>query len=344
MTVLKNSYRSLLLCGTLLLTSFAVQAQDLGETLEAVGEDYARLYVTPLVDAFGADINAGLFHSAQIGGTGILPGIDIYFGVKLFGAQLDDSDKTLSLLYVAEEDFRGPDGNTYRLPVQYEINDAPTVFGETEAGVVTATVNERVHPGPDGIDNTDDDIFVNETSQLDLLAGLVDTDIAPLAIPQITVGTFMGTDVSLRYLPALNVDDYGSVEFLGYGLRHSISQYIPLLPVDIAVGAMWQNMQIDDTDDNQVFKAETFAGFLSVSKTFGAATVYAGAQTESTTVDIAYSFESDGQRTDVAFEVDAANEMRFLGGVSFGLGPVTLNVDYSASEYNTISAGLGVTL
>lgn len=343
---MKRSVLSLIcLCALVSVSHQHTHAQDLGETLETVGEDYARLYVTPLVNAFGADINAGMFHTARVGGTGLLPAIDIYVGVKVFGAQLGDEDKSLSLNYVAEQDFEGPDGNTYRLPVSYTINNAPTVFGETEAGFVTATVNERVHPGEDGIDGTDDDIFINETSRLDLLAGLVDTDIAPLAIPQVTIGTLLGTDVTIRYLPAIEVEDYGSAEFLGYGLRHSISQYIPLLPVDIALGAMWQNMYIDDSNDNQVFKASAFAGFLSASKKFGPATIYAGVQTESTTVDVAYSFEDDqGNRTDVEFELDAPNEMRVLGGLSFGLGPLVLNVDYSASEYNTISAGVGLAL
>lgn len=346
MTSLKRSFvLFILLCAYILITPPQLFAQDLGETLETVGEDYARLYVTPLVNAFGADINAGMFHTAKIGGTGILPAIDIYVGVKVFGAQLSDDDKTLSLNYVAEQDFQGPDGNTYRLPVNYQINNAPTVFGETNAGVVTATVNETVHPGADGVSGTGDDIVINETSRLDLLAGLVDTDIAPLAIPQIGIGTLFGTDVILRYLPAVEVEDYGSAEFLGYGLRHSLSQYIPLLPVDIAIGAMWQEMQIDDTNDNQVFKSSSFAGFLSASKSFGPATFYLGAQTESTTVDIAYSFEDDrGNRTDVAFELDAPNEMRILGGLSLGIGPIVLNVDYSASEYNTISAGVGLAL
>lgn len=340
---------SKLLLATVAITCVTSQsrAQDLGGTLQGVGAAYAEAYVQPLVNAFGADINSGLFHTAQIGG-GMLPVVDLYLGVKVFGAFVPIGDRTLDLSYTAPRAFTGADGELYTVDVVYDIEDAPTIFGDTESpGVVIATVNETVDAGMDGQMGTADDIVINEQSELDLAPGLIKTSIAPLAIPQARIGSVFGTDMMIRYLPRVDRDDLGSFGFIGLGVRHSVSQYVPMLPMNLAAQISWQKLGIQDADDTEVLTANMWAMSVMASKSFFVASVYGGLQLESASVDLDYTFvDPQGELPDqrVSFSMDGRNRVRMVAGVGLNMGPVVMNVDYSLGSINVVSAGLGISL
>ncbi|HEX7070554.1 MAG TPA: DUF6588 family protein, partial [Rhodothermales bacterium] len=184
----------ILLLATMVVGARQSNAQGLEETLRGVGQAYAEAYVQPLVNAFGADINSGLFHTAKVGG-GIVPVVDLYLGVKIFGAIVPMDDRTMDLTYVSPQVFTGPDGERYTVDVTYNITGAPTVFGDTDTpGVIVASINETVGAGPDGQTGTTDDIVINEQSSLELAPGLMEAEIAPLVIPQAGIGSLFGTD------------------------------------------------------------------------------------------------------------------------------------------------------
>lgn len=321
------------------------RAQDLNSNLASVTDEYSRLYVAPLIDAYGANINAGLFHTAKIGG-GLLPKVDLYLGVKVFGAMLP-ADRSLSLSYQTEEIYTAPNGQRYVVPVTFDIQNAPTVFGETEAGEASAAINETVDAGPDGTMGTADDIVINDVLSMPLLPGLVNTPVAPLLVPQVGVGSFMGTDVIVRYLPTLQTDSYGSISFRGAGVRHSISQYIPMFPADISAQLVYQRLSITDELDQQTLLAKAFAANVAISKSFTVITLYGGLQAEKTTVSVDYEFDTGepelGIQT-ISFSQQAQNRFRMIAGLSFTPGPIQLNVDYAVGSLNTVSAGLGIVL
>ncbi len=61
--------RPMLLTACVLLLFLAASpaaATDIGDQLSAYGEDNAKGYLQPLVDAIGVEINSGLYHSAAI--------------------------------------------------------------------------------------------------------------------------------------------------------------------------------------------------------------------------------------------------------------------------------------
>ena len=69
-----------------------------------------------------------------------------------------------------------------------------------------------------------------------------------LAVPQVRIGAYKGTEAVIRYI-ALDVGDVelGSVSLIGVGGRHSISQCMdPDFPVDIAAGLFWQKFTLGD--------------------------------------------------------------------------------------------------
>jgi hypothetical protein len=336
-----------LLCAVfvLLTISSTSEGQNLSNNISTVSSEYSRLYVGPLVDAYGANINAGLFHTARIGG-GLIPKVDLYVGVKVFGALLP-TDRSLSFSYQTEEVFTGPDGAQYRVPVVFEVEDAPTVFGETDAGEITAVVNETVNEGLDGVLGTTDDIVIRETASLRLLPGLINTSVAPLLIPQVGIGSIAGTDILVRYLPTVSTETYGKISFRGFGVRHSISQYIPMFPASLSAQFVYQRLSIDDASERQTLLATAYAANVAISKSLAVITLYGGLQIEKTKVAIDYSYDTGIAELgiqEIRFTDQAGNRFRVIAGLTFSPGPLQVNVDYALGTMNTVSAGVGISL
>jgi hypothetical protein len=306
-------------------------AQDnLGEALNAIGKDYADNYTQPITDALGGGLNAGLFRTASFDGTGLVPVIDLYVGVSAMGTFTSGSSSSFQLAN-EEIETTTPSGGTRTLIAQYP-GEMPTVFGEEESpGEVILTDKQTG----------------SEVDRVALPAGLINTSIAPLAVPQIGVGTAFGTDVQLRYLPSTNISDYGSVSLTGLAVRHSLSQYIPLSPVALAVQGSWQQLSLSSSTQDDIVEGSGWALNAQVSKSVPVLpiTFYGGLQYEKYTVDVNYTFETPGGDTsDISLSQDAQNNFRALAGVSISLLVARLNVDYALGANNVVSAGLGVTL
>ena len=302
-----------------------VRAQGLGGSLGQVGSQYGQAYVAPLVNAFGVDMNSGLFHSA--GMTGILPfGLHLYVGVQVGGALLGSSDKSFSMTY--QDTLYSPLFG--KQPATYTVTNAPTVFGSKEPGKVVITPEDPLVP----------------VDSMNTIGGLINTSIAPLPIPQIGIGSIFGTDVLVRFLPKISLSDYGSVQLFGIAVRHSISQYIPLVPVDIAVQIGFQNFTIKDSSGGNLLKASTFAANVEVSKTFAILTLYGGLQMESSSVDVSYTYNPGQglQPVPVSFSLSGKNKFRALVGLNLGLGPLTINGDYSVGAMNAVTLGVGISI
>jgi hypothetical protein len=163
----------------------------------------------------------------------------------------------------------------------------------------------------------------------------------PFAIPQIT-GSFMGTELLIRYLPKISVGNE-DLNFFGIGVRHKISQYIPLIPVDLAVQFLYNKLTVSNLID-----ANSIAFNGEVSKTFGMLTAYGGLQYESTKFDLSYTLEGDAtsgdpslrQTRDIKASIDGKNNFRVIFGASVKLALVVLNVDYNLSSQSILTGGL----
>lgn len=172
--------------------------------------------------------------------------------------------------------------------------------------------------------------------------GQIDTRIMPFAAPQLTIGDVFGTQLTIRYVPVPSMDDFPEVNFVGVGVRHSISQYFPLLPVDIAAGVFYQTLSIGDFVD-----AEATAFSAQVSKTFLLLTLYGGVQYESTDVNLSYTYTGPlppGDQSDrnVSINFKGENEIRTTAGASLALGILHVHADISIGKVTVVSAGLGL--
>lgn len=170
--------------------------------------------------------------------------------------------------------------------------------------------------------------------------GLNQTSI-PFAMPQIT-GSFMGTELMIRFLPKITVSN-NDVNYFGVGLRHSISQYIPLIPVDVAVGVLYNKLNY-----GSIISGSTFAVNGEASKSFGLLTAYGGLQYETSSFNLSYTLKGDPnsgdpalrQSRDISASVNGKDNFRFLVGASVKLGFLVINADYDLASQPLFSGGL----
>ncbi len=168
----------------------------------------------------------------------------------------------------------------------------------------------------------------------------------PLFVPQFRFGLPAGNELMIRYLPPLDFQDYGELTFWGVGLKHSIDQYIPLFPINIAVQGAYQTLTVGDLVDITSIAVNAHA-----SKTILMWTLYGGIGYEETTLKAKYEYtppediEDLVDPTHVEFEIKGDNNFRMTAGFRYAILPfIHLNADYTVSQYQVVTVGLGFAL
>jgi hypothetical protein len=160
----------------------------------------------------------------------------------------------------------------------------------------------------------------------------------PMAYPQATV-SLLGTEVLLRYLPDVKFSDEHDINMLGVGVRHSITQYIPMSPVDVAVQILYNRFEVSN-----LMESSNLAFNIHASKSFVVFTPYIGLQYESTSLDIDYTYKPDpdlglsDQRLNVT--IDGDNAFRGVIGASLDFVFLVFNFDVSLSTQTVLTGGL----
>ncbi len=168
----------------------------------------------------------------------------------------------------------------------------------------------------------------------------IDRSWVPAVLPQISA-SFMGSEVMIRYLPSISLGNDEDLSMFGIGLKHNISRYIPLSPVDISVQFLYNSLKITGVMDITAYAFNAHA-----SKSFGLLTVYGGLQYESSTFDLDYTFTdpSDPSPTksgkEIKVSIDGDNNFRATIGTSVKLAVIVLNVDYSLGVQSVLCGGL----
>ncbi|MEZ4389140.1 MAG: DUF6588 family protein [Candidatus Krumholzibacteriia bacterium] len=290
-------------------------SEDLEQLLTRVGEQYAKGYAAPLVSAWGANQNSALYHTADIPHTGLTFAV----GLKFMGTHLNEDDQTFqTVLQDVELSNFLPTGHPFYNATGDVVMRGPTIFGDTETdGTMTAYVG--------GL----------PVYQFDAIPGLVDTRWVPLAAPQLDVGGIYGLRASLRWVPEVDVGDYGKTKYVGYGLSWSPGFLLPPLPVDVMVGFFTQQIDV-----GTIVETDATSFYLAASKNLGLITGYAGVAAESSSLKVAYTFEEPGfDPVDVDFTLDGEQSARFTLGATLN-GPVKLNVEMNVGTLAVYSAGI----
>lgn len=218
---------------TLRLAAFAVislitiptyaQLSDIGVLLQAGKNDanlLAGAYAAPLAKGFGAALNSGWSMGAK---THKFLGFDVSVRVGL--AQVPTSDQTYDISSMNLTAFRVKSGTP---------SVGPTFSGKDLKASELPTL-ETLELNP----------FTGEPLTSFKMPTGIGQPYTGAPMVQVGVGLIFNTDVTVRYVPATNFDDYGEVELMGASIKHNLNQWLPggdLLPVDIALQAGFNNL------------------------------------------------------------------------------------------------------
>jgi hypothetical protein len=278
-----------------ILNSYA-QIDDL---VERYAGENAEGYLQPLVTAFGANLNSGLYRSANVPRMGLHINLAINGMVSFYS----DDQKTFQATTTG-----------YFYPVQ--TIEAPTVAGDPQ-GVYVSSPSGTEYAFPGGFD----------------MNGFI------IGTPTLTVGSILGTEGSIRYFKVRLNEDVGDLSLFGIGGRHSISQYIPLSPVDIAVGIFYHKFKISD-----IVESNSLCYHAEVGKSFTMINLYGGLAYESNKAKVHYVFMGPIESEEVNIDFKGKNKFRFTAGLGFNLTLLHVNVDYSLGYQQVLNAGISVGL
>jgi len=337
-------------------------AVDFQEELRKLAQENAIGYTTPLATAFGTCMNSGLYHTAK---PHKLLGFDI--SVKPSAALVPDEDKFFNFIVptaigVPMDYFQPGSSDTVWLDGNdiWPDRETSTIFGPDSARNIAATgADAELEAGLRAKGFSDAQIAIaraqpqwnqaiNNIPAITTVPGL-NLDGLPLVLPQVSVGLIFGTEVMVRYLPEIDAGDIGKVKFWGVGVKHSISQWIPLplFGIDITGQYVMQQLKV-----GEILESNHTAMNVQVSRRFGfillSVTPYAGFGLESSDLKVDYVIENSGNPqldgSHVAFDLDGDNTSRLTVGGRIQLAFLTVNADYSMGAYDSYSAGVGITL
>ena len=339
------------ICMLILAGSFA-RAQDLQQQLSKLGSNAAVGYATPLLSGIGNDLNSGIYYSADL--HDIL-GFDL--GVKFATSKITDADKSFTLDLPTQLAYTYTKNNIQYATIytsnQFKGNVAgspgklttATAVGDKKGGVVTSTTDNTAFSS-----NGSPDIVPAGTAIFEMPGGFDLGKLGvPLAMPQLDLGLPFGLEFMLRYIPTTSAGDAGKFNYMGFGLRYSIDQWIPLCPVDLAVHFMTQKLTFKSSSDQDIFTGKATAYGVEVSKKLFILTLYGGFQMESSTLTLADYIYAGADPTLQGvtingFEVKGSDKSRFTVGARLLLLFINVHADYSFATNSVLTLGAGITL
>ncbi len=196
----------------------------------------------------------------------------------------------------------------------------------------------------------------------------------PTPMVQANLGLFLGTDVTVRYVPEINLQelergpidrfqDFGSIDLFGVGVKHDINQWIPggkLLPIDLTIMAAYTqlnmavNLEFNTGAQGQRVESSTQAivtNFL-VGKTLPFISAYAGVGYQSGTFELNMlgdyvigSGVAQSTLTDpVSYTQNYDGGIHLLAGAQIKLAILRIFAEVTTAEYTTFNGGIGIGL
>jgi hypothetical protein len=337
-------------------------AQDLQQQLSKLGKDAAIGYTSPLLSGFGNDLNSGIYYSADLHDA---LGFDI--GVRFAMSKITDADKTYAIpsisvdpttlgitsINIGGQTFTVPAGTTITLTsgINFLPSRANSAVGPKDNTIVnTIGGSQAVISSSNPLLNGKTITLPSQPQQILLLPGGFDFGAlgVPLPMPQLDLGLPFGLEFMLRYFPTTSYKDAGKFNYMGFGLRYSIDQWIPLCPVDLAVHFITQKLTFKSSSDQDIFTGTATAYGVEVSKKLFILTLYGGFQMESSTLTLAdYTYAPDPILPGVTipgFEIKGSDKSRFTVGARLLLLFINVHADYSFATNNVLTLGAGISI
>jgi hypothetical protein len=305
-----------LLAGLIGISSYS---QSILSSDIAQGEKLIESYFTPMAESFGAGLNNGWYNTAKPHSLG---GFDLTF--------------TLNTVIIPNTAETFKIGDSFGNVFESDENEASTIFGS---------------------DNETDMTYTNSVTDSSFnfqMPGGLKTPAVPLPMLQAGIGLIKNTAIDIRYMPMLNVGDNINVNLFGVGIKHDLLQWIPAIgdaiPMSLSLQAGYTslNTELKILEQEVSLKTKATTINLVASKKLLMVTGYVGLgyNSATTTFTADADFDLDGlhfdEKVEVAFESN--NNLRANIGLRLNMTVVTIQADYTFSEYPTATLGLGVSL
>lgn len=294
---------------------------------------YLESYLEPAFVGFGYGLNSGWYNTGK---PHKLFGFDITAGVSL--AAIPDANRFFT--------FNNADYDN--ISVTGTSAELPTIFGP----------NLPADDIPElSFDNTNPALRATALTG----AGIEESDIYPFENPmvpapfaQLGIGLIKNTELKLRIVPQQNIEG-NTFKSFGIGVMHDVKQWIPgmkLLPFDLSAFVGFNNMNavfIVDEDANQTGELNvggtTFQAVAS--KKLALLTVYGGLGFIATNADFSlkgdYPVAGSTLTDPVNFDFSSGG-MRGNVGARLKLLVLTIHAEYAIQKYNTLTAGIGISV
>jgi hypothetical protein len=307
-----------LLVGLIGYSSYS-QTIILGQDIKQ-GEKLLEAYFMPIAESFGAGLNNGWYNTAKPHSLG---GFDLTFTVNT--VIFPSSAKTFNIKDAGGTVFT----SSYK-------TEASSIFGSPDGTPMTYTNS-----------STSTDVDFN-------MPGGFKTPALPLPMLQAGIGLIKNTAIDIRYMPMLNVGNNLNVNLFGIGLKHDLLQWIPVvgdaIPMSLSLQGGYTALDTELKISGQEVSLNTKATTINLvaSKRLLMVTGYAGVgyNSATTTFSSNANFELSGIKFDenVEMKFESNKNLRANIGLRLNITLVTIQADYTFSEYPTATLGLGVSL
>ena len=307
----------------IIISQISYAQTDLIEKIDInQGEKLIEAYFTPMAESFGAGLNNGWYNTAKPHSLG---GFDITFSLNT--VIIPKSAETFKI----ENEFGGVFTSK-----DSDINEASTIFGSKDKTEL---------------------IYKNSNTQLEVdfkMPGGLKIPAMPLPMLQAGIGLIKKTSIDVRFMPMLNVGNAVKVNLFGVGLKHDLLQWIPAIgntiPMSLSVQGGYTSLNTELVVAGQGVLLSTQATTINLvaSKKLLMVTGYAGLgyNTSNTSFEANANFNLEGINFEekITIDFESKNNLRANLGLRLNLAIVTIQADYTFSEFPTATLGLGVSL
>ncbi|MCA6078010.1 DUF6588 family protein [Fulvivirga sedimenti] len=328
------------------------QSSDFAALLESGSDDAELLiegYLKPLYTAAGFGLSGGWSNTAA---THDVLGVDLTLSVGF----LNVPDKDL---------FYRTDNLGMVNTTQVNGNQAPTVFGPSGEELRPEyeftdpeTGETATFTGPEGIDLAD--------GMNDLLG--INKSMAPVPMANLGIGLPAGTDLRIRWLPAIRVGDDTNFNFWGIGVQHSLKPYFGLqdktfelsafagitsfrVKTDLRNDVITTENDVISTNGEGITRLQSMLFRGMISKELSVFTFYGGVGytfvTTTTEVNGTFIYDSGQEQTVVDDPIDFKYNFggpSVTAGVRVKLLVFSLHSSYTIQRYNSFELGFGITV
>ncbi|GAO30532.1 DUF6588 family protein [Geofilum rubicundum] len=315
----------LLVIAALLLAGINMRGQKSVTEFLEMGVDDAKImseaYLRPYGEMLGKSLNGGWYNSAGVHKIG---GFDVTFGINM------------AMVPAAGKNF---DVSALNFNTNLQAEDPNLTIAPTIAGEMPMSLRPRMEL---------------EGEYLLTMPNGTGFDKLPAPMAQVAVGLPFHSEVSVRFMPSTSLGDAGKVNLYGFGIKHSIKEYIPFLKrmpfirTSVMLGYTNMGSEIgvdygDGANQSLDISSSAFTSRLLVGVNIPFLAVYTGMGYGSTNSDFALKGDYGPEVGTDPFTLGyATNGFDFNAGLRLRFGFIALHGDYTFGDYSMVSAGIGI--